>query len=616
MLTGEHPFHSRGHLPHEVMRAIAEDDPAPARALRGELQAIVLTALRKEPSWRYPSVEQLAGDVTRYLRGLPVLAKGNRWPYRLRKFARRQWLPVTATALVIGALAGGIVSTKRQAAAAERALALEAQERVVAERNQRAAEESRRIAEANRQAADEQRARADARTREAELERQKERQRYRDVRGLAASLLFELHDGIRDLAGSATARRLMVEKAQRQLELLRADSDNDPSLRRDLAAAYERMGELRVDPNPAAKTGAAAALDAYQRAVELRRALAAQPGATPADRRDLALSFSHLGDGQFFAGDPKQAAASYQQAWTLAQSLTQSHPEDASMRRAVGAIDERRCTVLLTTGNNTGAMEACREGIATLAPLTQSLPDDIELLRSLATTHTAFANALRLSGNPAEAAKQGVAAAASFERLQLLAPNNAEYRRLASTNGTVLAITLAATGDQQGSLDAFRRAVHSMEVALEIDPTDLNSPLRLAVTLLAFSRRLTAAGNPTAAHDAAGEALRLLDQTASRPAAGPVEWNEYADALLKAGFPDLTQPPKALQLATRAVAATNRKNAFFLDTLAWAYFRTGDAAKAAETERDALALVPAGAQGGLHDELQRGLDTFAPTKNP
>jgi hypothetical protein len=58
------------------------------------------------------------------------------------------------------------------------------------------------------------------------------------------------------------------------------------------------------------------------------------------------------------------------------------------------------------------------------------------------------------------------------------------------------------------------------------------------------------------------------------------------------------------------VAATGRGNPFFLDTLAWAYFRTGDAPKAVETERDALRLLPADAKGGLHDELAHGLENF------
>ena len=86
LLSGENPFRGAGRLPHEAMRAICEDDPPPpstvarhgASELRGDLDSIITTALRKQPEWRYPSVEQLAEDVRRYQRGWPILAKGNR----------------------------------------------------------------------------------------------------------------------------------------------------------------------------------------------------------------------------------------------------------------------------------------------------------------------------------------------------------------------------------------------------------------------------------------------------------------------------------------------------------------------------------------------------------
>ena len=154
-----------------------------------------------------------------------------------------------------------------------------------------------------------------------------------------------------------------------------------------------------------------------------------------------------------------------------------------------------------------------------------------------------------------------------------------------------------------------------MEISVEIDPSDLGSPLRLAVTLLEFSRRLSAANDKSGGHEAAREALQLLQKTTEKPGAGPVEWNEYADALLKVDWPDLRQPEQALALAQRAVASTNHTNPFILDTLAWAYFRNGDAPKAVQAERDALRLLPADANGGLHDELDRGLKTFLGSEN-
>ena len=587
ILSGEHPFRKKGQLPHEVMRAIVEDDPPPSQ-LNSELDAIVLTALRKQPSWRYPSVGQLAEDIGRYRRGWPVLAKGNGAAYRVGKFARRQWLPLTAAALLIAVLLAGILATRRQAQAAEEARARADEQKSIAEQNQDTANQQRHLAE--------------ARTLEAESERAKEQERYRQVRSLAASLLFDLYDGIRDLAGSSTARRLIVTKAQRQLELLSASSEKDPELQRDLAAAYERMGELRIDPAQPAKANAAVALDAYRRAVALRREIAAQPGSQPRDRRDLALSLSKLGDGEVMAANMDKALASYQESWTIAKSQPDA--------RALGTVDDRRCIAFLTAGNTVKALESCQEGIAILTPLAKSAPQDAEVQRLIATTEASYGNALRLSRKPQDAAQQARLALESFDRLEALAPSNAEYRRLASSAGTILALSLAATGDNSGSREAFRKSVQSMEIAVEIDPADLGSPLRLAVTLLAFSKRLQQTGDKTSAHQTAQDALALLERATQKPSAGAVEWNEYADALLKVDQPDLLQPAKALHLAQNAVAATNRTNPFFLDTLAWAYFRSGDAPKAAETERDALRLLPSGAKGGLHDELQHGLETF------
>ena len=137
------------------------------------------------------------------------------------------------------------------------------------------------------------------------------------------------------------------------------------------------------------------------------------------------------------------------------------------------------------------------------------------------------------------------------------------------------------------------------------------------MTLLSLARRQSASGDKDSAHDTARQALQLLEETAQQPGAGALEWNEYADALLKVEWPDLRQPARALKLASDAVSATNRKNPFILDTLAWAWYRTGDAARAVATEREALGLLPAKATGGLSLELTRALKTFtSPAPQP
>jgi len=83
--------------------------------LRGELDNIVLKALRKEPGSRYASVEQFADDIRRHLNGLPVLAiKGSR-TYRAKKFVLRHKAAVSAAAIVIVAILGGAAATIREA---------------------------------------------------------------------------------------------------------------------------------------------------------------------------------------------------------------------------------------------------------------------------------------------------------------------------------------------------------------------------------------------------------------------------------------------------------------------------------------------------------------------
>jgi serine/threonine-protein kinase len=127
LLTGGRPYDVRGRSPAEVERIICEIDPEPPsasfdetrrgseqaerarargmrpdrlrRRLTGDLDTIVLKALRKEPRDRYASAEALAADVTRHLSGHPVLARPHTTGYRLRRFVRRNRWRVAAAGM-------------------------------------------------------------------------------------------------------------------------------------------------------------------------------------------------------------------------------------------------------------------------------------------------------------------------------------------------------------------------------------------------------------------------------------------------------------------------------------------------------------------------------------
>jgi len=103
----------RERSPEEIGRARATTPERLRRRLKGDLDAIVLKALEKDPQARYATAGAMAEDVRRHLAGQPILARGRAPGYRLRRLVRRNLVPLSAGALglaagvVVLALAGG-----------------------------------------------------------------------------------------------------------------------------------------------------------------------------------------------------------------------------------------------------------------------------------------------------------------------------------------------------------------------------------------------------------------------------------------------------------------------------------------------------------------------------
>jgi serine/threonine-protein kinase len=99
-------------------RAVARD--ALIGQLHGDLDAICLKALRKEPGDRYDSAAALSADIQRHVTGIPVLARPQTRRYRIQKFVQRNRGLVGLACAVVGALVIGLVATLWQAGEAER----------------------------------------------------------------------------------------------------------------------------------------------------------------------------------------------------------------------------------------------------------------------------------------------------------------------------------------------------------------------------------------------------------------------------------------------------------------------------------------------------------------
>jgi eukaryotic-like serine/threonine-protein kinase len=140
LLTGKHPTVAVGHTPLERMRSIVDAEPArPSeagpRALRGDLDNIILKALKKSPEERYPTVESFAEDLRRHLNHEPVSARADSLAYRMGKFVVRNRLAVGAAAIVSLTVVAAAAVSMRQAIEAtrqrDRALSLVARNEAV-----------------------------------------------------------------------------------------------------------------------------------------------------------------------------------------------------------------------------------------------------------------------------------------------------------------------------------------------------------------------------------------------------------------------------------------------------------------------------------------------------
>jgi tRNA A-37 threonylcarbamoyl transferase component Bud32 len=102
-------------VPRPSTAARGAGDAATARALRGDLDTIVLKALQKDPANRYPTADAFDQDLQRYLDGAAVLARPDAVAYRVGKFVRRHRVGVAVTALVALLLGAGLAGTAWQA---------------------------------------------------------------------------------------------------------------------------------------------------------------------------------------------------------------------------------------------------------------------------------------------------------------------------------------------------------------------------------------------------------------------------------------------------------------------------------------------------------------------
>jgi eukaryotic-like serine/threonine-protein kinase len=251
LLADSPPFRLSGLTPADAERAITQTgapkpsvrNPSLRRQLNGDLDNIVLMAMRKEAKERYQSVEALSADLLRYLENRPVLARDYRPWERAVKFVRRHRIPTVAATAALASLVTGAVMAQRSAIRAEDARRIAVAERQQAD--QQRAEADRQRAEAARQAAlaVAHAGEADKQRGVAAEQRAVAERRYDEEQTAIARILQDIFT-MEPIQGAVGARRGVLEKAIPYLEKLAAEPRANDEVRENLAHAYESLGYL------------------------------------------------------------------------------------------------------------------------------------------------------------------------------------------------------------------------------------------------------------------------------------------------------------------------------------------------------------------------------------
>ncbi|MCS7025527.1 MAG: protein kinase [Bryobacteraceae bacterium] len=323
----------------EKVAETREGTPVKLKArLRGELDAILLKALARNPAERYPSVEQFAEDIRRHLSGLPISLFANNSGYQLRKFLHRNRTSVLLGATAVLALAGVLTTTFWQANIASR-------------------------------------------------EGRKAERRFQQVRTLANSLLFEVHDALATQPGTTMARQVLVEKAQQYLDALSAESKGDVQLERELATAFHRLGDLQGNPSFANLGQTSAALRSYQKAAEIRRRLIEANPSQAELQVDLSSTLDALGDLYLTLGNTRSALESYQRARSILEALRSTRPQDRTLKVQLAQNYQSLVDAYLNLGKTLEAIDFNNKALSLGQQLADADPGNPVSQRNLAVAY-------------------------------------------------------------------------------------------------------------------------------------------------------------------------------------------------------------------------------------
>jgi non-specific serine/threonine protein kinase/serine/threonine-protein kinase len=311
--------------------------------------------------------------------------------------------------------------------------------------------------------------------RRAEAEKARAERRFNDVRDLARSVLFDYHDAIRDLPGATRIRERLVKDALTYLDKLAAEAAGDPALQRELAAAYERVGDVRGQAFTASLGDRRGAMESYEKALRIREALVADDPQETQSRRDLAASHRRIGNQFLETSEAARGLEHLRKSLALYSALAGEQPESRELRGDLAAIYNDIGSALEDTGDIAGALEHHRKALPLREEIASADPSNLKAQRDLSVTYVNTGRALFFKGDAPGAIEINRKALALHEALVAADRNNAAYRRLLAIGYQNDGDYRAFLGDTRAALESFRKKLPLDEAALAADPANVQA---------------------------------------------------------------------------------------------------------------------------------------------
>lgn len=490
LLVDRRPFQLAGLSSVEMYRLITEVDPPKASAvataerrseLAGDLDTVLQKAMHRAVERRYPSAQTFADDIRRYLDGLPVTARPDTFRYRFGKFVRRNRAAVAVVALSSVLLFGTAFTAVYQNAVAK------------------------------------------SKDREA-------RKRFAEVRELASGLLGDVDSALENLPGSTAAREVLARKVLHYLDELARAEVRDVSLQLDLAAAYDRLGDILGGTKASNLGKTTAALESYRKALAILNRAGEDAPLDPVLLKGRARAYSKVSDVLALTGNHVQALDHEREALKLRLEWQTVAPADPQAKRAVAASLQEIAGDLDRLGRFEEALANRGRVLSILEELLGHGVTDLNLKLNLSLAHRRYGRSLaRLERLPE--------ALASMERALAIEREVIAKNPVSAGNRTALAYTLTDTGvlltrmgDAKRALPLLSEAVQMRVDLVKADPKDWRAASLLASARLQHGKTLLALGQWVPGVTAIRQALEAREDLSARNPKNSGARGEVAEA--------------------------------------------------------------------------------------